>query len=178
MMALPGERIEVAVARPSVGAVWDRLVAAGAAPAGQDDWDIHGIAAGAATVLAATSDHFIPQMLNLDLLGAVAFDKGCYPGQEIVARTRYLGQVKRRLYRFASSGPAQPGAAIHAADGSIAGTVINSARKPGADYELLAVITEGSSRASLRLGAADGATLRPLALPYDLPQPQSSTDGH
>jgi hypothetical protein len=175
-MALPGERVEIAVSRASVGPVWDRLVAAGASPEGQDAWDIQGIAAGAATILAATSDQFIPQMLNLELLGAVGFDKGCYPGQEIVARTQYLGQVKRRLYRFASSRPAQPGTAIHAANGSIAGTVVNLAGRPGGSYELLAVVSQEASGGPLHLHTGDGVALRPLPLPYELPQPQSATD--
>jgi tRNA-modifying protein YgfZ len=178
-MALPGERVEIAVSRASVGPVWDRLVAAGATPDGQDAWDIQGIGAGAATILAATSDQFIPQMLNLELLGAVAFDKGCYPGQEIVARTQYLGQVKRRLYRLASSRPAAPGAAIHVSNGSIAGTVVNVAGKPGGDFELLAVVSQDASHSPLHLETGAGAGLRLLPLPYELPQsqPQSATDG-
>ena len=90
-------------------------------------------------------------MLNLELTGAVAFDKGCYPGQEIVARSQYRGQVKRRLYRFASSRPAQPGAEIHTSDGSVAGTVINWPEQAGADYELLAVASQQASRAALHL---------------------------
>jgi folate-binding protein YgfZ len=178
-LALPGHRIEIALNRGSAGALWDRLVSAGCTPAGQEHWDAHAIAAGAATVLAATSDHFIPQMLNLELLGAVAFDKGCYPGQEIVARSQYLGQVKRRLRRFASSHPTHPGKTVHAADGSVAGTVVNIARVPGGEYELLAVILEEATRGPLHLETAPGSSLQPLPLPYEVPQvqPQSATDG-
>jgi folate-binding protein YgfZ len=174
-MALPGERIELAVSRGSATSIWDRLVAAGCTPAGQAEWDAPAISSGAATVLAATSDQFIPQMLNLELIGGIAFDKGCYPGQEIVARSQYRGQVKRRLRRFASVQPAQPGAPLCADDGSPAGTVVNIAMVPGGSYELLAVTSSEASHIRLHLADLRDSTLQPLPLPYDLPA--SPADG-
>ncbi len=74
-------------------------------------WQQHNIRAGLPEVYRATQDRFIPQMLNLDQLDGVAFDKGCYVGQEIVARTHYLGRLKRRMYRLYSehAPPLQPG---------------------------------------------------------------------
>jgi folate-binding protein YgfZ len=179
IMALPGQRIEIAVRPDSAAALWDGLVAAGAAPAGQDVWDAGSIAAGAATVLAATSDQFIPQMLNLELTGAVAFDKGCYPGQEIVARSQYRGEVKRRLYRFSSTRPAQPGASIHTSDGAVAGTVVNVIQRPSGDYELLAVALQRAGHDRFYADAGGIAPLQPLPLPYAVPesQAQSATDG-
>jgi len=167
-MALPGDRIEVAVPCEQAIALWDRLAAAGCAPTGQEHWDRAAIAAGVATVLTATSDQFIPQMLNLELSGAVAFDKGCYPGQEIVARSQYLGQVKRRLRRFASRQPAQPGATLFMPEGSIGGMVVNVAPTPAGEYELLAVISQEAADGPLQL-AQDGSPLRRLPLPYELP---------
>ena len=61
-------------------------------------WRASAIDAGEPVVFAATSGEFVPQMLNLELLDGVSFDKGCYPGQEIVARTQYLGRIKRRMF--------------------------------------------------------------------------------
>ena len=68
-------------------------------------WERADIAAGIPQVYAATSESFVAQMLNLDLLGAIAFDKGCYTGQEVIARAHYRGRVKRRLQRFRASVP-------------------------------------------------------------------------
>jgi len=174
-MALPGQRIELAVSRASATSIWDRLVAAGCTPAGQAEWDAPAISSGAATVLAATSDQFIPQMLNLELIGGIAFDKGCYPGQEIVARSQYRGQVKRRLRRFASVQPAQPGASLCTDDGSPAGTVVNIATVPGGSYELLAVTALDASHIRLHLADLRDSILQPLPLPYELPE--SAADG-
>jgi tRNA-modifying protein YgfZ len=174
-MALPGERIELAISRGSAASIWDRLIAAGCTPGGQAQWDASAIASGTATVLAATSDQFVPQMLNLELIGGVAFDKGCYPGQEIVARSQYRGEVKRRLRRFASLQPAQPGASLCTEDGSPAGTVVNISTVPGGSYELLAVTSTHTSQVQLRLADLRDSTLRPLPLPYELPA--SAGDG-
>jgi folate-binding protein YgfZ len=62
-------------------------------------WSIRDIDAGIAWVVLATQEQFVPQMANMELIGAVSFKKGCYPGQEIVARTQYLGKLKRRLFK-------------------------------------------------------------------------------
>jgi folate-binding protein YgfZ len=79
---------------------------AGCIAAGRDAWRLLDIADGEAQVYAATSEEFVAQMLNLDALDAIAFDKGCYTGQEVIARAHYRGRVKRRLQRFVSRGPA------------------------------------------------------------------------
>lgn len=119
-----------------------------AAPA---DWDLARIRAGIPMVSSATQDEFVPQMLNLERLGGISFTKGCYPGQEIVARAQYRGEVKRRLYRLhLASGGALPGQEIFAQDA--AGTVVDAAPTAEGGSELLAV---------LRVEAADG---RPLQL--------------
>ena len=78
----------------------------------EDDWTLEEIRAGRPLISAATQDQFVPQMVNLETLGAVDFQKGCYPGQEIVARAQYRGQVKRRMKQFAAPAGAQlkPGA--------------------------------------------------------------------
>jgi folate-binding protein YgfZ len=119
------------------------LEAADCAPADEALWRLEDIRAGLPTVQAATSEAFLPQVLNLDRLGGIALDKGCYTGQEIVARTHYLGHLKRRMFRFAGvEGPApKPGDAIRAdaVDGQGAGQTVNAAPTPEGGFELLAV---------------------------------------
>jgi hypothetical protein len=78
----------------------------GCVAADRDEWRLLDIADGEAQVYAATSEEFVAQMLNLDALDAIAFSKGCYTGQEVIARAHYRGRVKRRLQRFVSRGPA------------------------------------------------------------------------
>ena len=84
----------------------------------RNDWSLLDVRAGLPTVVAATSEAFVPQMLNLDLLGGISFTKGCYVGQEIVARTQNLGRIKRRMFRFGGERVAdlQPGATIYGPD--------------------------------------------------------------
>src|SRR5215831_9122031 len=88
-------------------------------PAPPEAWQRLSVAAGEAEVYAATSEQFVAQMLNLDVLGAIPFDKGCYTGQEIIARAHYRGRVKRRMQRFLTDAPAQlkPGSSGVLADG-------------------------------------------------------------
>ncbi len=125
------------------------------------------IRAGLPVVVPATRGEFVPQMVNLDLLDGISFGKGCYPGQEIVARTRYLGRVKRRMLRFATpDAPPPPGTPVAGPAGP-AGQVVRSA-PAGAGAELLAVVTLDSLPGPLTL--AGGAALAPLPLPYAVPE--------
>ncbi len=103
------------------------------------------------------AEKFTPHMLNLDLIGAVSLDKGCYPGQEIVARTYYRGKTKRRMFRFESSEPVSPGDKVSDGTRDI-GEVVNAAGR-----ELLAVIPIDKSGEALTVGAA---SLNHLPLPY------------
>jgi folate-binding protein YgfZ len=102
-----------------------------AATAGEDAWTLEEIRAGLPFISAATQDQFVPQMVNLETLGGVDFQKGCYPGQEIVARAQYRGQVKRRMVRL----PAPAGAQLQPGQEINGGVVIDSA-----GGELLAVM--------------------------------------
>jgi folate-binding protein YgfZ len=106
---------------------------------------------------AIQSEHFTPHMLNLDLLGAVSVDKGCYPGQEIVARTHFRGATRRRLMRFESSDPVSPGDKVSDGDRDI-GEVLNA---NGTD--LLAVVPTEKVDQELKV---NGIPLVHLALPY------------
>jgi len=178
-IALPGKRVQLVMEVGRGIEMWDRL-ARHCVPVGQEAWDWPAIAGGIPTVTAATQDQFVPQMLNLELLGGVSFRKGCYPGQEIVARTQHLGQVKRRLVRFAVPEGAAAGAALFT-DGQPAGTVVNAAPSPNGGWELLAVVQIEAAQANyagapLRLGT-EGPVLRPLPLPYPLPAAQAQRSG-
>ena len=105
----------------------------------------------------AQSELFTPHMLNLDLLGAVSVDKGCYPGQEVVARTHYRGATKRRMLRFESSAPAAPGDKVSDGERDI-GEVLNASGK-----NLLAVIRKDNLDQQLTVNSA---TLVNYPLPY------------
>jgi tRNA-modifying protein YgfZ len=102
------------------------------------------IRAGLPWILPATEDAFVPQMVDLDRIDGVSFTKGCYPGQEIVARTRYLGTVKRHLYHLALAGPADPGESILAGDQPV-GTVLRAVALPDHAVEALAVIDDAAA---------------------------------
>lgn len=143
----------------------------GSAPAAGDAlaWDLADIRAGLPTVEAATSGEFVPQMVNLDLLGGISFTKGCYPGQEIVARTRYLGRVKRRMLRFAvAAPPPAAGASLHGPRGP-AGQVVRAAPVPGG-AELLAVVVLDDLAGPLCLDAEGQQPVQRLPLPYAIPE--------
>lgn len=151
-----------------------RQCAGAASPAGGDAWSLLDIRAGLPSIHSATQDLFIPQMLNLDLIGAVSFTKGCYPGQEIVARAHHLGAVKRRMYHACASSstlPA-PGAALYsAASGQSVGHVVEAVAGPEGNMELLAVIpTEDAAGQHIRLHDTHGPTLHFKTLPYTRPE--------
>ena len=133
-------------------------------PAGVPDgsdakWRRLEIASGIAWLDDATRESFLPQMLDLDRLGAVSFDKGCYPGQEVVARAHYLGRVKRRLYRGrvrAGSRPV-PGDRIRSGDTGVGVVVASAPDEDGEDYDLLVVLDV--ERVGGRIETADGRLL-------------------
>lgn len=138
-----------------------------------DRWLLAQIRAGIGQVVASTRELFIPQMINLQALGGVSFKKGCYTGQEIVARMQYLGKLKRRLHRLAAQGtdteaPA-PGLDLYSPNhGSSVGEVVLAASAEGS-LELLAVLQEDAAAdGRIFLGSPDGAPLTLLTLPYTL----------
>jgi folate-binding protein YgfZ len=112
-------------------------------------------------------DRFVAQMLNLDALGATVFDKGCYPGQEVVARVHNLGDVKRRAHRYSMTAtPPAIGVAVTAPGGDAVGEVVRSA-PTSEGCELLAVVDHAAADGALAIG---GATLRELPLPFAVPR--------
>lgn len=131
-------------------------------------WALADIRAGFARLDSATGV-YIPQMLNLDLAGAVSFDKGCYPGQEIITRTRHLGRLKRRLFRYASGMPPMaPGDPLFAAAGGECGAVVLAAAT-ATGSEILAVVRLDAAAGTLFADAALRRPLRQLDLPYAVP---------
>jgi folate-binding protein YgfZ len=132
-------------------------------------WALEEIRAGLPTVVLATQDLFVPQMVNLERLGAVDFKKGCYPGQEIVARMQYRGVLKRRMVRARVAAHAAAAQDVYAEDapGQASGTVVNAADAPEGGSELLAIVQLSSleSGSALRLGAPAGPRLELLPLP-------------
>jgi len=147
-----------------------------AQPVDENVWRWVGARSGVPLVTAATSDSFVPQMLNVDALGGISFSKGCYPGQEIVARMRYLGVLKERLHAFrATVEHCAPGTRIFSAafGDQPCGTVVNATPDPAGGVALLAVVQLAAANdASLALGAPDGPPLSAVALPYPLPAPE------
>jgi folate-binding protein YgfZ len=142
---------------------WDHLSRA-ARPAGTAGWRWRLIAAGIPVITAATQEQFVPQMANFERLGAISFTKGCYPGQEIVARAEYRGEVKRRLFRLHAPGGAPAGgqAIFRAGDPAACGMVVNAAPAPGGGFDLLAVVLTGAAEAgTLRLGSSEGPPVHP-----------------
>ncbi|WP_181295600.1 folate-binding protein YgfZ [Pseudomonas sp. Q2-TVG4-2] len=138
-----------------------------------DRWLLAQIRAGVGQVVAGTRELFIPQMINLQALGGVSFKKGCYTGQEIVARMQYLGKLKRRLQRLAAEAsdaevPA-PGLELYSpVHGSSVGEVVLAASAEGS-MELLAVLQEDAAAdGRIFLGSPDGLPLTLLDLPYTL----------
>ena len=129
------------------------------------EWDLHDIRDGLPEVYPGTRGLYTGQMLNLDLIGGISFSKGCYPGQEVIARTHHLGRVKRRMQRYVSAGPPRvPGEDLNDDTGKRAGQVVRSAAGNGGS-ESLVVTSAGQPPA---LVAGDGSTLQPAPLPYPL----------
>jgi folate-binding protein YgfZ len=126
-----------------------------------DAWRLLDIEAGIPAVGGDTAEHFVPQMLDLDRVGAISFTKGCYPGQEIVARMHYLGNLKRRLFLSYTDGAAPPATPVQAAgDEQAVGEVLESAPHPQRGTALLLVLQMAQAGAELSL-ASGGALAAP-----------------
>ena len=150
---------------------WDKVrsLSTQAQPLPVEAWELQQIRLGLGQVRGGTRESFIPQMLNLQQLGGVSFRKGCYTGQEIVARMQYLGKLKRRMYRLLWDGeqvPA-PGTAVHRAGQSQSvGEVVMAARADG-QIELLAVLQKDAAELPDLTLADSAQPLRVSTLPYE-----------
>ncbi len=150
-----------------------RGIVFGSAPAGRPatlaDWTLSLIRDGIVQVVPGTQEEFVPQMANYDLVGGVSFKKGCYPGQEIVARTQYRGILKKRAVRVRADQALAPGESVYstAFGEQSAGTVANVAPSPEGGFEALVVAQlEAIAQKSLHHGSLAGPALEILPLPY------------
>ena len=143
VIRLEAARFVVIVASETAEKLWKTL-AAGLQPVGTQAWCWLDIQSGLPLVTEATKEAFVPQMADFDKIGGVSFNKGCYPGQEIVARTHYLGKIKRHLYRIHADMAIHAGTVIYSPENpdQLCGTVVNAARAPQGGFDGLAVIQE------------------------------------
>jgi len=158
------DKLVLSLAPAAAEQVWPAL-AKPATPVGAPVWD--------GLITAATQDQFVPQMVNLEVIGGVSFQKGCYTGQEIVARSQYLGKLKRRMFLAHTDTKAFPGDSLYSADmdGQATGMVVNVAPSVEGGFDLLAVMQVESAKSSrMHLKALDGAPLVLKPLPYTLPE--------
>ena len=173
VLRLPGDRprFEVVGSPEALTPIWKSCVDK-ATQAGPAFWALMDIRAGVPNVLEGTVEAFVPQMANLQLLGGISFTKGCYTGQEVVARMQYLGKLKRRMYlaHIDADTPPAPGTEIYSASsesGQGAGRVVDAAPSPEGGSEALVVLQISSAEADdVRLGSEDGPELKLLQLPY------------
>jgi hypothetical protein len=178
VVRLPGVRPRwLVLGRPdAVDALRDALASA-TAEGSEADWDLLEIESGIPTVREATSGHFVAQMLNLDQLGAINFRKGCYPGQEVIARSHYLGRVKRRMYVLRAPGAPVPAAGSDVYSGEQrVGECVLGAPHPEGGALALAVLRVESAGDMLRLGAADGPEAEARLPQYAVPSPGEEPD--
>ena len=162
-IALDLERFVVLAAEAQAAALWDRL-ARHAKPAGADAWEWKAIQAGIPTIVAATQETFVPQMANFELVGGVSFKKGCYPGQEIVARTQYRGILKKRMALAHVAGESRPAPGDDVYGETFgeqsAGTIVSAAPSPDGGFDALVVAQiEDLQRGSLRWKSPQGTPL-------------------
>ena len=177
VIRLPGDRPRFEVVGPpdALTGVWPQMLTR-AEQTGAGFWSLMDIRAGIPNVFEDTVEAFVPQMANLQLIGGVSFTKGCYTGQEVVARMQYLGKLKRRMYRarVAEGQPPARGAAVFSPScesGPGAGRIVDAAASPDGGYEVLAVLQISSADANdLHLGDIDGPPLQLMELPYQFEQ--------
>lgn len=174
-IGLADERFDLLVAHDQAAAVQQTL-AARTTPIRPGAWDAELIHAGIPTIVPETFEAFTPQMVNLEVLHGVSFQKGCYPGQEVIARTQYLGKVKRRMFLAhltPGAGPISPGQPLYSAAlpdqdcGAIANVV--AARDGGYDMLVVARLDAWES-GDLHIGSRTGPAVTALPQPYALPE--------
>jgi len=172
VMRISDTRFQVNTTAQHAPALWERL-SQHAQPVGSACWDWLNIRSGIPAILPKTQEQFVAQMVNLELIGGVNFKKGCYPGQEIVARMQYLGKLKRRMYmaHLVSSDAPQAGDELFSTDmeGQSSGMIVNAAPAPGGGYDVLASVQSSSHNTqTVHWKSLQGTALKFLPLPYPL----------
>lgn len=164
VLHLDDQRYVVVAPASAAPALWQKL-SVKARPAGVPAWRWLDIQAAFPLVTLATKEEFVPQMADFEKIGGVSFHKGCYPGQEIVARTQYLGKVKRHLYRLSGDVAVQPGDELFSPDNleQASGKIMTAAPSPTGGYVALAVV-QSNFADNLRLGSRDGAVVTAAAV--------------
>jgi folate-binding protein YgfZ len=162
----------VLVVPAAAGESWQRRLAA-VAQVDAGVWWWSKIDAGLPDIGVATQERFVPQMLNLDVLGGVHFSKGCYPGQEVVARSQYLGKLRRRMVRgHADSARAGDDVFAEAGAGEPVGTVVMAAASPEGGVDLLLECPSELARTGrLRVGSSQSGAVSLEELPYPMINP-------
>ena len=163
-------RFEIITTPNHAPKLWDYL-RKDATPVGKTCWDWLEIKAGIPIILPATQEQFIPQMVNLEAIGGISFKKGCYPGQEIVSRTKYLGKIKRRMYlaNIKTKKIISAGNDLYNNKEQPCGMVVNATPSPEGGYDLLAVIQIDSiQNKPIYWKGLEGPTLEIIPLPYTL----------
>jgi folate-binding protein YgfZ len=176
MIRLPGERYEILGAPDKAPPPELYHSLSDAQKVGPEHWEWADIRAGIPVITPATQEEFVPQMVNLDLIGGVSFEKGCYPGQEIVARMHFRGTLKQRmvLAHIESAEKPQPGEKLYSPDfgEQACGTIVNAASAPGGGHDVLASIQiSAAEKGGVRWNDSNGPVLELLPLPY-LPAPR------
>lgn len=171
IMRLDNHRCLLALAPATAASLWPTLKAK-IPPAGLLAWRWLDIRAGIPTIGAALQEEFVPQMINFEVIGGVSFKKGCYPGQEIVARSQYLGKIKRRMYlAHLDEFQPEPGMHLYAPEtgDQSCGRVVVSAPAPNGGSDFLAVIqTTCADAGEVHIGSSSGPCLSFRRLPYSL----------
>ncbi|MCL2346494.1 MAG: hypothetical protein FWC58_11670 [Desulfobulbus sp.] len=164
VLRLDAERFIVAAPVAAAPDLWRKLTVR-ARPAGTPVWRWLDVRAAFPLVTLATKEEFVPQMADFEKIGGVSFHKGCYPGQEIVARTQYLGKVKRHLYRLRSATALQAGDHLFSPDNpdQTSGKVMTAAPAPDGGFAALAVV-QSNFAANLRLGSRQGPPVEAVAV--------------
>jgi len=171
-ITVPGPRALIVAPLREGPTLWERLTRM-LKPVGATCWGWLDIVNGLPWIGPSTQEEFVPQMANLELIGAINFQKGCYPGQEIVARTQYLGKPKRRLGLAHVRGDQMPAEGEPLMSGSgdqSAGIVVNAAPAPEGGFDLLAVVQVAAVASSaLHIASQNGPVLEFRPLPYLVP---------
>jgi hypothetical protein len=167
----PTPRFMLVGAPESLQSVWTKL-ATSATPTGTDAWWWLEIQAGLPQVFKASQEEFVPQMVNLEAVGGVSFQKGCYPGQEIVARMQYLGTLKRRmvLAHIATNDPPAPATPLYEGGAEATqsvGNIVYATRAPGGGCDALAVLViAAAERGDIHVASHSGPALALREPPY------------
>lgn len=164
VLRLDTQRLIIAAPLSAAPGLWQKL-SMKARPAGIPAWQWLDVQAAYPLVTLATKEEFVPQMADFEKMGGVSFHKGCYPGQEIVARTQYLGKVKRHLYRLSTDVALAAGDELYSPENleQASGKVVTAAPSPAGGYVALAVVQANYAH-NLRLGSRDGAAVSATAV--------------